>query len=157
MEGKMTVEEQNSFLAKEHAEAIRYMANAEKTLARAGRDGSLYLDQKYIRTACGTAYNGVLIALEAWLKVKGIDLPKNDPASDTGKKRRMGPKPRRSIGLYRGHVARLDGKMLSYLDTVYNVLHLDGYYDGIKGAKTIDSGFDIAHEIIAKIKPCTAD
>jgi glucosamine 6-phosphate synthetase-like amidotransferase/phosphosugar isomerase protein len=149
----MTIEEQNAILAKEYAEAVRYMDNAEKNLTKARKDGNYYADKKYIRTACGTAYNGVLIALEAWLKIKGVDLPVNEPTSVQGKKKRISQKPRISIGLYKSHVAKLDGKMLSDLDAAYNVLHLDGYYDGITRVKTIESGFDAAYDIINKIKP----
>jgi hypothetical protein len=68
----MTREEQNAFLSAEHAEAMRYMDNAKETLKKAGKDGPRYTDKKYVRTACGTAYNGVLIALDAWFKLKEV-------------------------------------------------------------------------------------
>ncbi|GBU22591.1 hypothetical protein R80B4_02501 [Fibrobacteres bacterium R8-0-B4] len=35
----------------------------------------------------------------------------------------------------------------------YNVLHLYGYYDGIRNVKVIEVGFKAAYEIIDKIKP----
>jgi hypothetical protein len=70
----MTPEEQNVFLSKEYAEAVRYMDNAEETLKRAEKqDYGYYRDEKYVRTACGTAYLGVLIALDAWLLMKGAE------------------------------------------------------------------------------------
>jgi len=135
----MTREEQNVFLSKEYAESMRYMDNAEETLQKAGRDGPHYVDRKYIQTACGIAYNGLLIALDAWLKFKGFpDLSK---------------KQRKSIGYYKDAVATLDKKMLSYLDVAYDILHLSGYYDGVKGVKTVKEGFDTAYYIIEKIKP----
>jgi hypothetical protein len=135
----MTREEQNIFQSKEYAEAMRYMDNASETLKKAGRDGSLYTDIKYVRTACGTAYNGVLIALDAWFELKG--LPK------------LKPKQRKSIGYYTDGIAKVDKKMGSYLCLAYKVLHLSGYYDGVNGVKTIESGFDAAYYIIEKIKP----
>jgi hypothetical protein len=46
-----------------------------------------------------------------------------------------------------------DKKPASFLHAAYNVLHLDGYYDGITNVKAIDAGFDAAYEIIEKIKP----
>jgi hypothetical protein len=135
----MTPEEQNAFLSKEYAESIRYMDNAKDTLRKAGRDGPHYTDRKYIRTACGTAYNGVLIALDAWLKLKEFPEPSK--------------KQRKSIGYYKDAIATIDKKMLSYLDVAYDILHLSGYYDGVKSVKVVEEGFDYAYYIIDKIKP----
>jgi len=39
------------------------------------------------------------------------------------------------------------------LDNAYKVLHLSGYYDGIKNATVLKTGFDEAYKIIEKIKP----
>jgi len=136
----MTPEEQNAFLSKWHAEAIRYMDNAQETLKRAGRDGSQYVDEKYVKTACGTAYNGVLVALDAWLKLKGIPEPNKK-------------KQRKSIGYYTDAIATINHKMGSTLRIAYDILHLDGYYDGMLSVKAIEGGFDAAYEIIGKIKP----
>jgi len=136
----MVREEQNLFLNKEHAEAIRYMDNAKEALqkARKGDDG-YYADKKYVRTACGVAYNGVLVALDAWLTMKGVSNPKK--------------KGRKSVDFYKMNISALDKKMADHFDTVYDVLHLLGYYDGVRRVKTIESGFDVAYEIIEKIKP----
>jgi hypothetical protein len=135
----MTPEEQKAFLSKEYAEAIRYMDNAKETLKRAGKDGSRYIDAKYVKTACGTVHCGVLIALDAWLKLK--DVP------ELGKKRR------KSIGYYTDNIAKIDKKMCDLLLDTYNIIHLSGYYDGLRNIKAIDNGFDLAYEIIDKIKP----
>jgi hypothetical protein len=139
----MTAEEQAVFLAKEYAEAARYMDNARGFLLKAKKDGSVYTDKKYVRTACGTAYNGVLIALDAWLAVKGVPKPSK--------------KQRKSIDWYMDSIAKLDGKVKSLLYSAYEVLHLAGYYDGIKSVKIIASGFDVADEIIGKIKTETGE
>jgi hypothetical protein len=149
----MTVQEQNVILAKEYSEAIRYMDNAKETLKKARRDGSHYVDRKYVRTACGTAYNGILIALDAWLAVKGIQKPTRQQLRDTGKKRKLRQKPHISIDYYKPHVAQLDGKLSKCLLSAYDILHLYGYYDGETNVKAIESGFDDAYEIINKIKP----
>jgi len=71
----MTIGEQQILLKKEYSEAVRYMNNAEETLQKAKKDGNHYADKKYVRTACGTAYNGVLLALDAWFALKGIPKP----------------------------------------------------------------------------------
>jgi hypothetical protein len=39
------------------------------------------------------------------------------------------------------------------LNTVYNILHLDGYYDGIQNARVIAEGFEVACHIIDRIRP----
>jgi len=135
----MTIEEQNKFLSAEYAEAIRYMDNAKETLKRAEKqDDGYYRDAKYVRSACGIAYLGVLIAIEAWLKMKGIVFSK---------------KQQKSIDLYEYTIAQLDKKMLSYLKAAYGALHLSGYYHGVTSVNTIQDGFDTAYEIIDKIKP----
>ncbi|GBU20928.1 hypothetical protein R80B4_00815 [Fibrobacteres bacterium R8-0-B4] len=135
----MTPEEQNRYMSKQYDEAVRYMDNAKETLKRAGRDGSCYIDEKYVKTACGTAYNGVLIALDTWLKLKDVPEPSK--------------KKRKSISYYTDNIAKLDKKMGDSLVDAYNVLHLSGYYDGVRRVKVIEDGFDVAYEIIGKIKP----
>jgi hypothetical protein len=137
----MTLQEQNTFLSKEFAEATRYMDNASETLQRANKeDGDRYYkDKKYVRSACGIAYLGVLVALDAWLELKGVEEPKK--------------KKNKSIEYYTSNLSQIDKKMASRMDTVYNVLHLDGYYRGERRIKAIQAGFDAAYEIIEKIKP----
>jgi len=136
----MTREEQNIFLNKEYAEAIRYMDNAKETLQKARKnDWGYYEDKKYVRTACGTAYNGVLVALDAWFKMKGVINPKKNS--------------RKSVDFYKWNVSQLDKKMSYYYDTVYDALHLYGYYDGLGKISIIQAGFEDAYKIIDKIKP----
>jgi len=137
----MTNEEQNTFLSAQYAESIRYMDNAKETLKRAEKQdgGRYYKDVKYVRTACGTAYLGVLIALDAWLTLKGVEIPKRNKHT--------------TIDFYLSNIAKLDKKILDSLNSAYNALHLDGYYRKEKSVKLIESGFDAAYEIIEKIKP----
>jgi len=137
----MTKDEQNYKLSIGYAEAMRYMDNAEETLKKAGKDGMQYTDPKYVRTACGTAYNGVLIALDTWFELKG--LPK------------LSKKQRKSIDYYIAGAASVDRKVMAVMQDAYSVLHLSGYYDGITSVKAIESGFDAAYYIIEKIKPET--
>jgi len=136
----MTPEEQNAFLSAGYAEAVRYMDNAKDTLRKAEKqDHGWYKDEKYVRSACGIAYLGVLVALDAWLTLKGVQIPN----------KRKHP----TIDFYEDSVAKLDKKMLDYLQSAYNILHLEGYYRRERSVKVIGSGFDIAYEIIEKIKP----
>jgi hypothetical protein len=47
-----------------YSEATIYMENAKEYLKNAKKEGSVYRDPKHVRTACGTAYSGLLIALD---------------------------------------------------------------------------------------------
>ena len=135
----MSIQEQQKLKEKYYSEAMRYMDNAKECLKNAKKEDGYYHDQKYVRMACGTAYSGVLVALDYFLKLKGISKPKG--------------KDRKSIEYYQENLSIQDRKMLNYLNTVYVILHLDGYYDGVKKATVIKSGFDDAYKIIEKIKP----
>ena len=135
----MSREEQQEVKKKYYLEALRYMDNAKETLKRAIKDGRYYTDEKYVKTASGTAYNGVLKALDGYLLVKGVELPKG--------------KSRKSIEYYISNVAKIDHKLLNYLNGAYQTLHLAGYYDGNRSVPVIQSGFDEAYEVIERIKP----
>jgi hypothetical protein len=133
----MYEQEQQAIKEKYYPEALRYMDNATETLKKANKEDYFYHDPKYVRTACGTAYNGVLIALDAYLQTKGTKKAKR----------------RKSIEYYQDAVGKVDRKMLNHLNSVYEVLHLAGYYDGIQDARIIKIGFDTAYDIIEKINP----
>ncbi len=133
----MSIEEQNEVKVKYYNEAIRYMDNAKETLKKAGKEDKFYLDKKYVKTACGTAYNGVLTALDGYLILKEIKRPRG----------------RRSIEYYQNSIAKTDKKLLNYVNNAYDILHLSGYYDGINTVSVIKEGFNMAYYIIDKIKP----
>lgn len=134
----MSTREQQQIKEAYYKEAMRYMNNAKETLKKAGKDGKFYKDDNYVKTACGTAYNGVLKALDGYLLLKEIQAPKAG---------------RKSIEYYQSNLAKLDKKALNALNSVYSVLHLSGYYDGIISMPIIKDGFDLAYDIIEKIKP----
>jgi hypothetical protein len=135
----MTIHEQQLLKERYYSEAIRYMDNAKESLRNAKKEGKFYRDSKYVRTACGTAYNGVLIALDGYFLLKGVEKPKG--------------KNRKSIEYYHNQLGMLDRKLLDYLNSAYKILHLFGYYDGIENANVVKEGFDIASTIIEKIRP----
>jgi len=133
----MTFEEQKLVKVNYYSEAIRYMDNAKETLVKAGKEIPFYLDDKYVKTACGIAYNGVLKALDGYFILKSIKEPK-------GKK---------SIEYYRNNVLKIDRKLMDYLNNAYEILHISGYYEGVTSVKVIQEGFDLAYTIIERIKP----
>ena len=133
----VTVQEQQELNEKSYREAIRYMDNAKGYLKQAQKDGNIYRDPKYVKTACGTAYSGVLVALDGFLKSKGI----------------KESKVRKTCEYYQYNLAKLDKKMLDHYICSYQILHLSGYYDGAQKVDVIKSGFEDANAIIEKIKP----
>ena len=135
----MSIQEQQELKEKYYSEAIRYMDNAKECLQKAKKEGKYYRDPKYVRMACGTAYNGVLIALDGFLLLKDVKMPKG--------------KDRKSIEFYHNNLAKIDGKMLDSLNSAYKILHLWGYYDGIEKVNVVKEGFDDAYSIIKRIKP----
>ena len=136
----MSVDEQNQIKEKYHGEAVRYMDNARECLKLAQKEGDYYRDPKYVRMACGTAYSGVLIALDGFFILKGIH-------------NTNGRKVRKSIEYYQKNIGKIDRKMLDGINCAYKILHLYGYYDGIEKVDVVKSGFDEANKIIGKIKP----
>ena len=134
----MSAEEQYTIKEKYYTEATRYMENAKEYLKHAKKEGNFYHDPKYVKTACGTAYSGMLVALEGYLILKGVS---------------QREKRRKSIEYYQENITKIDKKMLDYLNGAYQILHLSGYYDGILVASVVKDGFDLAYKIIEKIKP----
>lgn len=124
-----------------YLEAMRYITNASEILStKANKEDGLYQDVKYVKMACGTAYSGVLLALDSYFEIKGKPI-----VQKRGR--------RNSLEIYRKQLSTLDKKLLDYFNIVYNVLHLDGYYDGIKSFDVIQAGINKAIEIVNKIKP----
>ena len=103
----MSIHEQEEVKKKYYNEAMRYMDNAKECLQKAQKEGKYYNDQKYVKMACGTAYSGMLVALDGFLTLKDVELPKG--------------KERKSIEFYHNNLAKLDRKMLNTLNTDFHV------------------------------------
>jgi hypothetical protein len=142
----MTVEDQEQTKQEKYAEAMLYIANAKDALHKAGRDGRYFKIKKYVRSASGIAYSGVIVAVEAWLEMKGVNVPETVIEKNQRKLAK-------SVDFYRGHLTNLDKKLLQDFNSAYYNLHLCGYYDGVLLMKTIEGGFDVAMDIINRIKP----
>ncbi len=132
----MSTKEKNEIKKGAYNEALRYMANAKDNLHKAKKHDKFYSDAKYVRTASGIAYNAMLLALDALLETKSISLPK-----------------RKSIEWYRLHLRKIDGRLMDHVNNAYHLLHLSGYYDGVKDVNAINSGLDSALYVIKQIKP----
>lgn len=112
-------------------EARRYVANAQEIIEKSKYDPEtkLFKDKKYVRIAGDTLWKGCLIALDAVFQVrKGKGRP--------------------SIEKYKEAVAKRDGKLLQFVNSGYETMHLVMGYDGNKDKKVCDAGFDMANNII---------
>lgn len=110
-------------------EAYRYLENAKECLQKAGKEGKVYSDKKYVRMAGNTIWNGVLVALEHKL--------------GTPKK---GSRP--SIKWYHEKLSSLDKKANRKLETAYDAVHLAMGYDGNLLVANATDGMELAKELI---------
>jgi len=106
----MTNIEQTEIKTRYYNEAMRYMQNANDTLAKAGKKNDFYSDKKYVRTACGIAYNAALIALEGYISIK-------KPSKLNGIKVRI------DIKYLQRTLTEIDKQTLNFLNTAYEILH----------------------------------
>ena len=110
-------------------EAERYLQNARLILSeKAEKDGDYYNDRKYVRMAGNTAWNGVLIALDAVLNVRA-NLKKGQ---------------RPEFKDYQEAIAKKDQKMIRPLLGAYESLHKAMGYDGNPVYKVVQSSLEQA-------------
>jgi len=95
----------------------RYLANTKETLAKAGIEDNRHVDIKYVKSACGVAYLGVLKAIDEYLLRHGLD-PENLP-----RKVEQYQKALKKHGVH-------NGKLLGQFNDLYHELHIAGYYHG---------------------------
>ena len=114
-------------------EARRYVDNAKKLLVENGELDTktrLYGDRKYVKMAGNTLWNGVLYILDAVFHVR---------------------KDRRThvdIDAYREAIAKRDKKLLAFVNSGYETMHIYMGYDGTNVKDTCDAGIRLANQII---------
>jgi len=166
----MSTQEQEQTKEKYYSEAMRYMENEKEYLKDAKKEGNYYQDKKYVITACGVVYCGLLESLDGYLRLKDIKSKGKQRKSTVSERSRTTVSERsrttvsersrttvsersRTIEFYQENLAKIDKKMLNWLNYAYQILHLWGYYDGVKSVNVLKEGFDEAYKIIEKIKP----
>ncbi|MBI3753359.1 MAG: DUF5618 family protein [Deltaproteobacteria bacterium] len=100
-------------------EPLRYLENAKEILNKSAIENNRYADAKYVKSACGVAYLGVLEAINEVLLEKGVskkELPKKVEEY------------RKALQKY---VSVHNGKLLKEFDDIYDELHIAGYYRGL--------------------------
>ena len=114
-------------------EAERYLSNARNILSeKAEKDGDYYNDRKYVKVAGNTAWNGVLVALDAVLPVKN-NLKRGQ---------------RVEFKDYMTALTQKDRKMSRPLLTAYDMLHKSLGYDGVLNYKIVQTSLAQAELII---------
>jgi hypothetical protein len=134
-----TKEKQNELRKLCYAEASRYRENAKKYLLKADIDNEgFYGDKKYVKTACGVAYSGLLIAIECFLTMKGVKIESNTI---------------KDFYFYTYEINKIDKKIAKHYISAYDSLHKYGYYDGTTNSIIIKDGFKELDVFIELINP----
>jgi hypothetical protein len=121
-------------------EAERYLENALESLKKAGNASErLYKDAKYVQAASGVAYLAALLAADAFLASKGRadnDMPE----------------------LIEEYRKALKGERvgLNLLNSVYEILHLHGYYRKVTQKSWIQEGIQAVRDLIEWARTRTA-
>ena len=124
---------------KEH-EAMRYLENARDILKGTPIEDNIYLDKKPVREAFGTAYLAVLEAINEALIKKGFTR-KELPKSVDG-----------YIAALKKHLSVNNGKLVREFDSLYESLHIAGYYRGLLyRADTVKNEMKAAEMFIKKV------
>ncbi len=125
--------------------ARRYLQNAREELKKAGliKETNTYRDYKYVSSASGLAFRGVLEALKALFLDRGVF--RN--SSEMNRKLKRHDMYFRTLKGLSG--LGKDRDILMYLlEDVYDILHIGGYYRELRDKKAIDSGLEKAERII---------
>jgi len=123
-----------------YKESMRYIENAKEILStKAGKDGKYYSDPKYVRMACNTAYNGLLLALNGLFAYKGIEIPRNRQKNRNALR----------VQFYEEQLGKINKAILKdFTQSAYPLLHEYGGYDGNLQVSISQEGINTAIEII---------
>lgn len=122
-------------------EAIRYLENAKEILKKSPLEDNIYIDDKYVKSACGVAYLGVLKAIDEYLLNKGLT------------KKELPKKVEEYSKALQKYLSVHNGKLLRQFDALYNELHIAGYYRGnLLHVEMVKAAFKAAKVFIEKLK-----
>ena len=116
------------------------MANARETLRRSTVKDNAYVDVKYVKSALGIAYLGILEAINAYLIAKGLtekDLPRKFEEYQKALKKFGGVH---------------NGKLFRQFNVIYHELHIAGYYHGeLRSTNIVKEALKNADDFIARL------
>lgn len=117
----------------------RYLANAKETLSKAGIEDNRYVDIKYVKSAFGIAYLGILKAIDDYLLKHGVDEDKLPHKVEEYRK---------ALNKYSVH----DGKLSGQYNALYHALHIAGYYRGdIQYVNMVKDAMQNAKDFVSKL------
>ncbi len=123
--------------------AKRYLKNAREILKKAGvdKEAGIYEDIKFVSEASGTAYILALEVLKAlFMYKKGWDIDEvRRKTKDVGSYRRI---------LKTLPIGKDKDVLIKLFSSVYDILHLGGYYRELQDKKATDSGLEKVEKII---------
>jgi hypothetical protein len=126
-------------MPKDH-DAMRYLENARDLLKGVPIEDDIYTDRKPVREAFGTAYLAVLEAVNEALMKKGLTR-KELPKSVDG-----------YLAAIKKHLSVNNGKLVREFDSLYDALHIAGYYRGlIYGTRHVKEHLKDAEMFIKKL------
>ena len=112
-------------------EARRYLDNAKEILRdKAVKEDNFYQDSKYVKLAGHAMWTGCMIALDHALGIK----------KQRGR--------RKDIDDYKAAAAKVDKKLLYYVESGYNIIYMGMGYDGEKKATIVDICIETMNYII---------
>lgn len=121
-------------------EPVRYINNAKELLKKSPIENNIYTDVKYVKSAFGVAYLGVLESINDALLKRGLtrkELPKKVEEYEKAIKKHF--------GVY-------NGKLIKEFISLYDELHIAGYYRGLlHRTDTVKAALRGAAEFIEKI------
>ncbi len=99
--------------------ALRYLRNAREILKAAPVEDDTYTDVKPVQEACGTAYLAALKAIDEFLMQRGVSKKELPQSVEEYRK------------AIKKHLAVHNGKLARDFESLYNALHIAGYYRGL--------------------------
>ncbi len=136
-----TAKDQKAIKTAAYKEAIRYVKEAKTFMKKAPKDKG-YDDfiryKRDLRKICNTAYKGMSVALDAYLKIHNI-VPKREERSNIYYMQRL--------------VRKIDIGLSVDVYSAHNILRWGCCEDGMNYTGFIEMGFENVMEVINKIKP----
>lgn len=121
-------------------DALRYIENAKEILRKSAVEDGRYANEKYVKSACGIAYLGMLKAIDQYLLKRGVSkkaLPKKVEEYEKALRRYASP---------------MNGKLLRSFNDIYDELHIAGYYRGnLHRVDVVKAALAGAEEFIKKL------
>jgi len=122
-------------------ESLRYLQNAKEILAKTPVEDNEYTDIKPVREAFGTAYLAMLEAINEALLKKGLNKKELPKSVDEYRK------------VLKRYFAIHNGKLMRSFESLYDTLHIAGYYRGlIYNATLVKDAIKVTKDFIDKFR-----